>query len=217
MNELFELWEIWLSGKVPETATLWGKEIYFWGRIGSSIQLVTALFIIAQFIGAERIRSFGQSLNNLPALKAAFQVGKNKMREIGRLLRMSIGQSNRSSPEYTQQVNFSTSTGSTLIAGHVGSAFVTLLLTGLISWFVWLSAGGGVQDSPLIVLFPYVLLISLAIIVALVSYTGIGWLIDMIFFRPLAWLLERESIDKLLKVASFVLLIIGFHFSLLAS
>ena len=53
-----------------------------------------------------------------------------------------------------------------------------------------------------------------------VVLAGIGLLVavfDVLVIEPIAWLLERKHLGKLIKLGSLVLLIIGFHFDLLAS
>lgn len=54
-----------------------------------------------------------------------------------------------------------------------------------------------------------VLVVSLPLLILLST--------DILMIEPLAWLLERQSLDKLIKAGSILLLLIGFHFDLLAS
>jgi hypothetical protein len=54
-------------------------------------------------------------------------------------------------------------------------------------------------------------------IVAVVLPTALASLLDWIVIEPVARLLESESIATLIRIGSAVLLVVGFHFSLLAS
>ncbi len=50
----------------------------------------------------------------------------------------------------------------------------------------------------------------------------IGWhlggvLIDVLMIEPIAWVLERESLNDKLRKASLLFIVIGFHFDYLAS
>jgi hypothetical protein len=46
---------------------------------------------------------------------------------------------------------------------------------------------------------------------------GVGAIVDAAILEPVAWVLDREAVDKVIKSVSFLALIIGFHFDLLAS
>jgi hypothetical protein len=45
----------------------------------------------------------------------------------------------------------------------------------------------------------------------------IGLLLDVLLIEPVAWLLERDKLDRWIKLFAFILLITGFHFDFLAT
>ena len=51
----------------------------------------------------------------------------------------------------------------------------------------------------------------------IIIFSVVGVFIDSVLIEPLAWVLEREGVEKALKIISVLLLVLGFHFDLLAS
>lgn len=58
---------------------------------------------------------------------------------------------------------------------------------------------------------------SLFPVFALITVTLLGLMANSIFLQPLAWLREHHSLDRLLKIASLLLLLLGFFLELLDS
>ena len=54
MQELLDAWAIWWTGQRIDV--LWGVKALWWGRIGQILQLVGALMIVAEIVGADRLR-----------------------------------------------------------------------------------------------------------------------------------------------------------------
>jgi hypothetical protein len=48
-------------------------------------------------------------------------------------------------------------------------------------------------------------------------FTAFALIIDLVVFKGLAWLLEGSEIENWIKIISLLLLLVGFHFDLLAS
>jgi len=67
MEALLKLWSLWWWGQLPADSMLWGMNLVYWARIGKLAQFIGGVTIIADIIGPERIRAFGQSLYS-PAL-----------------------------------------------------------------------------------------------------------------------------------------------------
>ncbi|MGB7923383.1 MAG: hypothetical protein WCF57_09080 [Pyrinomonadaceae bacterium] len=65
MNELsyFEAWHHWLNGENVSNYYLWSFQIIWWGRIGKLVSFISALAVIAELIGPDRLRNFGESLH----------------------------------------------------------------------------------------------------------------------------------------------------------
>ena len=56
----------------------------------------------------------------------------------------------------------------------------------------------------------------LTVLLASASSVGAA-VLQAVVLRPLAWALERESIDRWIKLLAVALLVLGFHFDLLAT
>jgi hypothetical protein len=64
------------------------------------------------------------------------------------------------------------------------------------------------------------LLVSIApifTVLTIISLTMMGLAINSVFIKPLAWVLEHPSLDRITKIASLLFLLMGFHFELFAS
>lgn len=60
---LIDAWKLWATGVSVADYELWGLQILWWGRIGKFVQLIAAITIIAEIIGAKNLREFGRSLH----------------------------------------------------------------------------------------------------------------------------------------------------------
>ncbi|WP_096595782.1 hypothetical protein [Calothrix sp. NIES-2098] len=166
-----EAWQLWFSGQQTSSYLLWGMQILWWGRIGKVIQLISALTILAEIIGAERIRKFGKSLRKDFTILKFWQDFKQV------------------SQEFLQDLS------QTRIAGKFD---ILKLIFFSIKWL---------PKSAKIILLT--LISGSAILQEL--------FINTFIINSMAWILERPYISNLIKVVSVLLLLIGFHFDLLAS
>ena len=213
MNEvtLWEAWKLWLSGHQVHDSLLWGVNILWWGRIGKLIQLLAALTIIAEIIGPQRLRSFGNSMHATFTLKKANYYLRDAMQWIQFMLRFVLTTDSKKEKEALE--------ASLDFKANIVNLFTCLALILLGIYLVWpywpwwlilLSA----------VLGYLVFLVSLSPIVTvlvLFIFTLGGLVIDSLLIEPLAWMIERQDIDKWVKIGSLLLFLLGFHFDLLSS
>jgi hypothetical protein len=207
---LLDAWNVWFSGGSVASYNFLGMDILWWGRIGKIMEFVSALAIIAEIVGHERLRVFGKSLH-----------GRFTIDRAGRLFRECIlwwkcvlvyvlhsgerGDEAMDKGKETKvnKVNYLTCS----------------LLTACIVWFYYLDKAWYVIIIAAAIAY-FLLLLTLSPIVTfilVVSYLLLGLLVDSLLIEPLAWMLERESFDRVIKVVSLLLLATGFHFDLLAS
>ena len=52
----FEAWNLWWNSAEIKNHYLYGLEILWWGRIGKVVQLLSAVSILAEIIGHEKLR-----------------------------------------------------------------------------------------------------------------------------------------------------------------
>ena len=191
---------------------LWGVNILWWGRLGKIVQCLGGLTIIAEIIGPNRLRAFGQSLHSKFTLASASSSIRNSfawcklffrymflMNDAGDLDKALIEMRKFNANVFTRINLF-------VLAAATSAAF-------------WLNG----HEVLAVILFPVFVVIYgifIAPIVTVVIFTSmslIGLLIDTVLIEPIALVLDREYLDKLVKVVGILMLIIGFHFDLLSS
>jgi hypothetical protein len=69
---IIQAWKLWLLGNLQPDYMLWGINLFIWGRIGKIVQFIAALAIIAEIIGPDKLRAFGNGLHG------AFTINKVK-------------------------------------------------------------------------------------------------------------------------------------------
>lgn len=207
-----ETWKLWLSDNLPADAILWGISIFWWERIGKVMQFLGATTIVADIIGPERIRQFGTSLQSTNSPKTLIQFLKRCFAWYVTIFRQTVmkdytkDSSDRESKPRFFQLNLL-------------NYFICFLLTvftvvvaelHIFNWFFLVEA---------IFIFGC-LLVSIAplfTVLAIVTVAFLGLAVNSILLQPLAHLLEHPSLDRLLKIASLLLLLLGFFGELLGS
>ncbi len=214
LKELLDLWSLWWSGTAIESATvLWGKPLFVWGRVGKVIQFFSALMIIAEIIGPERIRDFGKFLRS----QSSFRSVQGIMRKLLGAFTSLLNRQAKSEDTSVGDIGLD----GTVSIENVRAVSLMALWGGLAAFVTSLSAGEGFRESALFIPIAYfflsVLVVFLGLMFVLVSLCGIGLILDVVLLEPLAGLLNKPFLGKFLKIVSVVLLIIGFHFDLLSS
>lgn len=207
-----ETWKLWLSDNLSADAVLWGISIFWWERIGKVMQFLGATTIVADIIGPEKIRKFGTSLQSTNSPKTLIQFLKRCFAWYVVIFRQTIMKDyTRNSTNKESKLRF--------FQLNILNYFICFLLTiftvvvaelDIFNWFFLVEA---------IFIF-CCLLVSIAplfTVLAIVTVALLGLTINSIFLQPLAHLLEHPSLDRLLKIASLLLLLLGFFFELLGS
>lgn len=206
-----QAWARWFHGESVSNYFLWHIQILWWGRAGKLISFISALAVIAEIIGSARLRDFGKSLHGRFTLQKALIKVRNSfgaLRLLGRFFLSSGSEGDKLIDEFL----FRTPVGwVTMILGW-GGTIITFVGVYRTRGF-WSAVG----YSALILIFGYALIAPLIAALLLLLPVVILLLIDLFIIEPVAWLLERESVDKLTKAGSLFLLLLGFHFDLLAS
>lgn len=62
MDQWLSAWNIWISGeKLPDAFILWSHSLTWWNRFGQFAQLFSALIVIAEIVGVDRLRKIGKT------------------------------------------------------------------------------------------------------------------------------------------------------------
>jgi hypothetical protein len=218
-----EAWTLWLSGNQVQDSLLWGVKILWWGRIGKLIQFMAALTIIAEIIGPDRLRLFGNSMHGAFTLnKAKFYLrdALNWIKAVGRyiwtslILLKSPIKFFKGSKEIAAAINVT----QTFKADNLNFLVcLALTVTGVywawphMTWWQIPIVLVGWYCSLLVTLSPIVTILLLFV------FAFGGLLLDSLLIEPLAWMIERRHIEKWVKIISVLLLLVGFHFDLLSS
>jgi hypothetical protein len=222
MNEvgLVEAWGKWASGELAEEALLWGMSILWWGRIGKLTGFAAALAIIAEIIGPERLRAFGDSMHRMiaPRRCLGFTV------EVWRWMKLyAVRFVSKGAKEAKLTAEMEASKVNALIGWPCVLVFFGTWAGAVIVAFSedeWYVGVLRIVMYCVPILFLSTLLCFVTVPVVAVSLCSGGLflaMVDVLVIEPSAWLLERKQLDKLIKLGSVVLLILGFHFDLLAS
>jgi hypothetical protein len=207
-----EAWKLWLSDNLSADAVLWGISIFWWERIGKVMQFLGATTIVADIIGPEKIRKFGTSLQRTNSPKTPIQFLKRCFAWYIVIFRQTIMK------DYTKD-STNKKSKNRFFQLNILNYFICFLLTvftvvvaelHIFNWFFLIEA---------IFIFGC-LLVSIApllTVLAIIVITVLGLAINSIFIKPLAYLLEHPSLDRLLKIASLLLLLLGFFLELLGS
>lgn len=214
MNEiaLIDAWKAWLENSLSLDVQVWGVSILWWGRLGKLAQFLGALTIIADIIGPARLRSFGKSLHKVATLQGAVHILIDSWQWISlwnRYMTAEFG-----SPEAREA-----SAGMEAHKSNTPGSLLMLVIIAITIWEFynlwdgwWLFLPGFLAGAAISsIAVPIILIITSALLTILL----VG--IDTVLIEPLAWILERETVDKLIKIVSAILLLFGFHFDLLAS
>lgn len=217
---LIEAWSLWRDGVDITNRKLWGLEILWWGRIGKFTQFFAACLIIAEIIGARKIREFGENIGKFSIigfLGSVFTFIHQRLIVLtAYLLRV----------EETKSIEKALRNLTILLVMASGLLFTKTFLfqndEGILEFY--LSRNNYfIEDVFDIVMFPFYL----------VFFTGYGLmmlggfiaititipltLLEYLVIKPTARLLDNERIEIFVKMLSILLVIFGFHFDFLAS
>ena len=77
---------LWQSGEIPGHYTLWGHHLYFWGRLGRTLEITSAFAVLIDLMGAERLAVLAKELRQWhqdPATRAVNIVRRPRVAVIG--------------------------------------------------------------------------------------------------------------------------------------
>lgn len=208
---IVKAWALWLSGNLPPNAMLWGISIFWWGRFGKMMQLVGAITILADIIGPERIRGFGASLQSTITSIVLIQYLKDCFGWYVVIFRQTLMKEyddettsiESSRPRQLDILNY--------VISFVLTSFLVLSIDPQQAGWIVLVEAAIIFTCLLVSISPIITVLTIVVLILL------GLLINSAFVKPLAWTLENPSLDRFTKIASLFLLLIGFHFELLAS
>jgi hypothetical protein len=219
---LFEAWHQWAHGQLAPTTILWGHQLFWWARAGKVAQAMGGLTIVAEIIGPERLRKFGNSLHGRVTVAKSVTYLKDCYQWIrATFIYLTVHDQpdrEKAADEESERHTFLYYAYYILVGPF--SLFVAFIATILILfrfgsvWWRWLVFG------PLLflaILLCSALSLPLLLGLGLAFFVILGTTLDLVLIEPLAWIIDRPRLDYWLKVFALLLLLVGFHFDFLAS
>jgi hypothetical protein len=208
--DYLEAWSLWWSDNLPRDAVLFGIKVLWWGRIGILLELIGSMTIIAELVGATRLREFGQSLRGAITIEGL----KQSVIAAGKLIRDSF-------------VAFffwfgTRGTEATKRMFESPHRWIYLVITLAMGTLLFATTRGNAAPTWALVL-GFVSCISVSAILAplvvalLVTAIAMLGLVAEPIIEGLAYLIEHPGLDRSLKVAGLVLIAAGIHFALLTA
>jgi hypothetical protein len=200
-----QAWERWASGSRDNVCLETWKlklSLLWWGRIGKSVTFVASLFVVADIIGYERIKDFGDRLRT--DVRSKFTSLAETLRELKGpliglltvlLIAVYIG-------FYVYRKGWD-ALGRAYVCGSESGA-ISSACSRQEQWdFFW-------QFVPF-----YIGSWMVAVAAVLLVYFILAIIIPKLLIEPLAGLLR--ILPRWVKVLNLLLIVVGFHFDLLAS
>ena len=228
--DLFQAWKLWAENVDIHDETLWFLTIRSWGRAGIIMQFLATGTLVLEILGPERVRSFGtvmsERLHSLSIGNFFERIGsfrrsvilfteenKSVFIIIGFIIAViiisSILQYRIDQMSSLQKILFlivffvAMTVAGLTIGGIMGVCIGALFLCILFSFGIWALAAG-------FLFYGAVYVVSILFILpAYMFYATI--------IRPLSWLTSNKHLEHASKIVSLILIVFGFHFSLLAS
>jgi hypothetical protein len=209
---IFDAWTLWFAGHLSPNLTLWGVTITWWGRIGKIMQVIGATTIVADIIGPEKIRRFGSSLNGAITSTVLTRFLKDCFEWYAVIFRYTLMKDYVDEPVVDKKEPNQSKL-------DIFNYVVCFLLTSLVVLSIQMPEFGWVFLIEVVIIF-FCLLVSISPIITvlvIIMFALGGLTINFVFIKSLAWILEHPSLDQITKLTSLFLLLVGFHFELLAS
>ncbi len=200
----------WLEGvEVKEHVLFLGKTVFFWGRIGKIMILVSSFVIFAEIIGPDRLRALACALRSrYDVLKAIIDVKIAVKNSFDFLLLRDIEEGNlRARIFYFFMV-----IGAGLI---VYCLFIYVRINRIDFSFISHPAQFFALIIALFILSRVILALIPLFFTALIYCFGL--IMAYLILKPIAYVLDREFIDIKIKVVSFFVLLLGSFLDLLAA
>jgi hypothetical protein len=215
MYGLTDAWREWLAGHRVENA-VYGVPHEWWARGGNSLEFLAALSIIADVLGPQRLRQFGKSLHGLFSYGGAWTLVVDTFHWL-RLVLASIFYHFTDDKQRSEELS---DKAWQYPAPSLLNALI-ILIPVVMTWHYARSEPGPMD--PMGAFFASMLaggLVMLTIapfitVATLLALSALGVLCDALLIKPAAWILEREGVERRIKIIAAVLLVVGFSFDLL--
>ena len=204
---IFRAWDLWFHSRLPDETVLWGITILWWGRYGKVAEFFGAALIVADIIGPEKLRSWGDGLHQFASPSFVREMFLDARTFVRNFLRGET----RTLADYVEVLGRHKTGIFAVVTGYliVALALYEIWLASLPWWqFVVLGVISIIATFTISPLFGVVAVFTIGLF---------GLVIDKLIITPVARALMQSDLERAIKILSFLSLIVGFHFDLLAS
>jgi hypothetical protein len=210
---LMQAWQLWLLGTDLHDHTMYGVKMLWWGRGGSILGAASGMTILAEVVGFERIAAFSDRLNaSIDAI--SFRPVLAGWRAWNRAWQGYLFADAGSAREKELEIE-AEKHSALMIANSVGALALTI-----VAYLLYFRGTAWYLFVPVLLLVFGLLgafIVPFLIALALVVTSGLVRGFDLLVVEPLCFLTSRSRIAGVVRLLSIVLLLVGFHFDLLAS
>lgn len=224
-TDLFQAWAQWYSHQVVDNI-LWGRPIWWWGRIGNVLMFVSGMTLVADLVGPERISAFAEQLRQLIRPKHLMRPTLKVWTGFAFALLLVAEAIAEFLDAFITQVKIER------LRSRLGSEPQSFQWTLIIALLAALAAGVGIfilkpgQNFQQNLLFALVALVVVFFSALIFLSLGLSILVSCVFvitavlswpISGLAMALRRQRTEFSIKIGALISLLVGFHFDLLAS
>jgi hypothetical protein len=173
---------------------MWGLPVLWWGRVGKLVQFGGGLIVILDLIGSDR-------------LSRAANVVRQKAKHVRRDSRASL----RGDPR-----DFNEQRYGLLVAIAFGGAATIVMFVLYVGGDVFSEFRAWYEQQPFVALLTFIAVVLALCIVFLVLALGLLRTAHLPFVA-LAWVFDSGRPGHPMRWVAFVVVLVGFHFDLLAS
>lgn len=199
-----EAWSLWWSGELSPDTALWGWKLLYWGRLGKVVAASAGLVILIDIAGEERLKGLGESIRSwakVPNVVTRWTVGS-----------ALVGS------------GFWAGTIWLMVIGARVAAAVVLLVVIVLAVLAGVYVRVLKRDDSFWTQITGDILGSVAAGFGVLFFFGPLWLLLGLLYIPVAvvilpigYILAHQGGANILRLASIILVLVGFHFDLLAS
>lgn len=210
----FEAWRLWFAGQLTGEHILFGQTVQMWGRTGKLLTFISGIVLVLDLVGKERVQRFGQGLRGKIDINGSIKsIWRNNM-WVWLFIRYMVTLDKSKALQLRDKMYHE--------HGHTNLVINVVLSTVYSLWFVSYNFA---HQNVAIQFIAFALFFSLfftffgSTIVFMIRLvvSAIAIVLGLLIIEPLAWILSRPDLEKLIKVGSILFLLIGFHFDFLAS
>ncbi|MCV9389051.1 hypothetical protein [Reichenbachiella ulvae] len=207
--DFIKAWELWFQGVGLTNYRLFGVSIFWLGRIGKIIQFLGGLMVIFEIIGFTRLSKFSANLKELINFRNIRQIAFFGLENTRKWYQKTTSKKLTKEEKDVLKID-SSYTLMLIIAALISALYCSVKLAEYMNWF-WAIFLGSFAFSFSGLIIPVI--ISLF---ALLFYC-ISYALNFFLISPIVWVLDKKSLNSIVKVIALMSVIVGTIFDLLAS